>query len=108
MEFFTSGFFWFLEGILFCIFMLAVRAWTQDREIPMTPWKWAALVVWVFYTGFTIAFIGTSLGENEANAAVKGGILFGVIAVVAGVGLWRWIKIESGSVEQGETAGPEE
>ncbi len=107
MGFFTSGFFWFLEGILFCIFLLAVRAWTQDREISMTPWKWVALVVWVFYAGFTIAFIGTSLGENEVSAAVRGGILFGVIAVVAGVGLWRLIKIGSGSVEQGTAADPE-
>ncbi len=107
MEFFTSAFFWFLEGILFCIFLLAARAWAEDRSIPMPYWKWIALVVWIFYTGFTIAFIGTSLGEGEPSAAVRGGILFGVIAVISGVGLWRLLKIGSGIVEEEATAGAE-
>ncbi len=93
MSFFTSGLFWFLEGVLFCIFILAVRAWAEDRSIPMPYWKWISLTVWVFFAGFTLAFVGTSFGEGEASAAIRGGILFGVIAVISGVGLWRLLKI---------------
>ncbi len=93
MSFFMSGFFWFLEGALFCIFILAVRAWAEDRSIPMPYWKWISLIVWVFFVGFTLAFIGTSFGEGEPAAAIRGGILFGVIAIISGVGLWRLLKI---------------
>ena len=107
MEFFTSSFFWFMEGILFCIFLLAVGAWVGERSIPMPWWKWLALVVWIFFSGFTIAFIGTSLGENEPGAALKGGILFGLISVISGVGLWRLLKIGCGIVEEESAAGAE-
>jgi hypothetical protein len=36
--------------------------------------------------------VGTSLGENEATAAFRGGIIFGVTSIVSGVGLWRLIN----------------
>lgn len=108
MEFFTSGFFWFLEGILFVIVLLAVRVWTEDQGIPMPYWKWMALVVWMALLGFTIAFVGTSLGENEADAAVRGGILFGIVVAISGVGLWRLIKTGSETGDEGDRAGPEE
>ena len=66
-----------------------------------------AFVVWLLLFGFTFAFIGTSLGENEQNAAVKGGILFGVIVVISGFGLWRLVKIGSGSGEKRDPARTE-
>lgn len=100
MEFFTSGFFWFMEGILFVIALLAVRAWAEDREIPMPYWKWIALIVWLFFFGFTLAFIGTSLGENESSAAIRGGILFGILVVISGAGLWRIINIGRSSSDE--------
>jgi hypothetical protein len=105
MEFFTGGFFWFIEGILFTIMLLAFRAWAQDRAIPMPYWKWIALGAWVLLAGFTIAFIGTSLGENEPTAAVRGGILFGVIVVISGAGVWRLLMIGAGSSEHASEAG---
>ena len=93
MQFFNSHFFWFLEGILFCLFIVGFKVWAEDRRIPMPAWKWFLLVVWLVLLGFTLAFVGTSLGEREVNAAVKGGILFGIIVVVSGVGLWRLLLI---------------
>ena len=82
-----------LDVFFFCIFILAVRAWAEDRSIPRPYWKWIALGAWVFLVGFTLAFTGTSFGEGEPAAAVRGGILFGIIAVIAGAGLWRLLKI---------------
>jgi hypothetical protein len=60
--------------------------------------------LWLTLFGFTFTFIGTSLGENEVGAAVKGGILFGTVAVVSGFGVWRLVKIGSGSSENTTTA----
>ena len=100
MSFFTSSLFWFLEGVLFCIFILAVRAWAEDRSIPMPYWKWISLGAWVFLAGFTLAFVGTSFGEGEPAAAIRGGILFGVIVVIAGAGLWRLLKIGNNPGEE--------
>ncbi len=105
MGFFTGGFFWFVEGILFTIMLLAFRAWAQDRGIPMPYWKWIALGAWVLLAGFTIAFIGTSFGESEPTAAVRGGILFGVIVVISGAGVWRLLMIGAGSSEHASEAG---
>ncbi len=84
-----SGLFWFVEGILFCVALLGLRAWTQDRGVPMPLWKWILVVGWLGLLGFSLAFIGTSLGEGETIAAVKGGALFILITVIVGVGFWR-------------------
>ncbi len=84
-----SGLFWFVEGILFCVALLGLRAWTQDRGVPMPLWKWILVVGWLGLLGFSLAFIGTSLGEGETVAAVKGGALFILITVIVGVGFWR-------------------
>ena len=84
-----SGFFWFVEGILFCLALLGLRAWAQERDIPMPLWKWILVAGWIFLLGFSLAFIGTSLGEGEATAAVKGGALFSLLTVIVGVGFWR-------------------
>jgi hypothetical protein len=89
MQIFNSGFFWFMEGILFVVVVLAVRAWARDRGLPMPVWKWALFLFWILLAGFTIAFVGTSFGEGEPVAATRGGLLFGLITIISGVGVWR-------------------
>jgi hypothetical protein len=92
MSFFTSGLFWFIEGILACLVVLGFKTWMEDRGTSMPWWKWILFGLWVGFLGFTIAFIFTSAGENEMAAAVKGGIIFGLVTVIFGVGLWRLIN----------------
>ena len=75
MGFFNSGLFWFIEGILAVIAVLGLKAYLEDKGIPIPWWKWLTLAIWVMITGITIAFVGTSLGENEMVAATKGGII---------------------------------
>lgn len=94
MSFFNSGFFWFFEGILACLAFMGFRAWMEDRNVPMPVWKWLLLGLWVLLLGVTIAFVGTSLGENEPVAAGKGGLVFGLITLISGVGLWRLINLK--------------
>lgn len=101
MQIFNSGAFWFVEGILFCVMLNGLNTWARDRSIPMRWWKWTVFLVWVLFAGFTIAFVGTSLGENEASAAVRGGIFFGIIALLSGVGVWRIVMIGTKSSDLG-------
>ncbi|MGD2246006.1 MAG: dehalogenase [Candidatus Aminicenantes bacterium] len=91
MAFFTSGMFWFLEGIFACLFVIGFKLWAEDRDLPMPFWKWLLLGIWILLLCFTLAFVGTSLGENEPSAALYGGIFFGLVTFISGVGLWRLI-----------------
>jgi hypothetical protein len=93
MAFFTSGAFWFVEGILAVLAVIGLKVWMEDRNTPMPAWKWPFVGLWMLLCGFTIAFIGTSVGENERVAAQKGGIIFSVLCVVTGAGLWRVLQI---------------
>jgi hypothetical protein len=88
MDFFQSGVFWIIEGILLCIVLTGLKIWFEDRRISMNFWKWGAVILWIVAFGVYIAFITTSLGENETPAALKGGILFGAILFLAALGLW--------------------
>ena len=92
MKFFNSGLFWFIEGVLATLVVLGFKAWMEDRGVKMNWWKWCLFGLWILMAGFTIAFVGTSIGENELTAAFRGGILFGVISIVSGVGLWRLLN----------------
>ena len=93
MHFFNSGLFWFLEGVFVCLTVIGFKIWMEDRGIPMPFWKWILLGIWVLFFGFTIAFIGTSLGEKEPKAAILGGVIFGLAVIITGVGLWRVLRI---------------
>jgi hypothetical protein len=100
MTFFETGAFWFLEGILFCLALWGIRAWAQDSGVAVPPWKWALVATWMLYCGFTLSFIGTCLGEKERHAALLGGSIFGLIAVVGGVGLYRVLGSARQSAER--------
>lgn len=97
MSIFNSGFFWFIEGILFCVTLYGFNLWMKDKNVPMNAGKWITVVLWIFLLGFTIAFVGTSLGENETQAAVKGGLLFGIITIIAGAGAWKFVTSGAGT-----------
>lgn len=105
MQIFNSGLFWFVEGILFMVVLLAVRAWAQDRGVPMPVWKWVLFLLWIAVAGFTVAFIGTSFGEGEPVAGTRGGLLFALITIIAGVGVWRVLR--KGAGPSGEDAASE-
>lgn len=92
MSFFTSGFFWFFQGVLATIIVLGFKVWVDDRGVKMFWWKWLIWGLWMTFFAFTIAFVFTSLGEGETVAATKGGIIFSLITAISGVGIWRIIN----------------
>lgn len=87
----NSGAFWFVEGLLFAMTMVALRSWLFRRNLEPRWEHWLAIVLWFSGAGFALAFVGTSLGEGEYMAAVKGGCIFAVIAIVAASGLAKWV-----------------
>ncbi|MBT4513340.1 MAG: hypothetical protein HOC20_14165 [Chloroflexi bacterium] len=91
MSFFSTGIFWLIEGVLLSLSIAGLKIWLEDRDIAPPLWQWVLLVGWILLCGFTISFVGTSLGENETVAAAKGGMLFGLIAAISGAGLWRLV-----------------
>ena len=91
MHLFNSGWFWFVEGVLFVFAVMGFRAWAQDRGIRLSPVRWTLVLLWAGLAGFCFAFIGTSFGEGEPTAATRGGLLFGLITILSGVGLWRFL-----------------
>ncbi len=96
MNFFTSGTFWFIEGIFFVVLILALRVWLKQKGTAMTWWKWILLVIWIFMAGFTAAFIGTNLGEGETTAALRGGGGSAVLVLIYALVLMRVLGITSG------------
>ena len=97
MHFFNSGVFWFLEGIFACLAVIGFKIWMEDHDIAMPFWKWLLCAGWMLFFGFTIAFVGTSAGENEMNAAVVGGIIFGLILIITAAALWRLLRVATKS-----------
>lgn len=95
MSIFNSGFFWFIEGILTCLVILGIKTWAEDRGIRLNWWKWLLILLWFSLAGFTLAFVGTSLGENEPIAALRGGVLFRVLSIILGVAFWRLLSSEN-------------
>jgi len=93
MGFFDSGFFWFTEGLLACLAIIALKIWAEDKRIHMPFWKWTVVIGWVLFLSVSVAYVGTSLGEGETHAAFIGAILASVLAVVSGVIVWRLLTI---------------
>lgn len=93
MSFFESNIFWFIEGLIACVAIIAFRMWTQDKGISLPLWKWPMIIVWVLFLAITIGFVGTSIGEGEMDAAFYGAIFGAVIVSISGVVVWRLLKI---------------
>lgn len=87
--FFTTGQFWFLMGILFVVVAMGAKAWFDGLGYKMNWWKWMLAGIWWFLLFFTVYAVFTFLGEGEPRAFWLGLLIFGVIDIILGVGLWR-------------------
>ena len=92
MWIFDGPLFWFVLGILSCLAVMAFKQWAGDRRLRMVWWKWIGVIGWMVFVGASLAFVGTSLGEGEARAAIMGALFAGVIALVSAVVLWRVLQ----------------
>ncbi len=90
MNILSGGTILFLEGILLVVVILALKVWREDAGRPLKAWQWGLVVFWLFFFGLGCAFVGTSLGEGEPVAAMKGGLFLGFISLLTGVAIWRF------------------
>ncbi len=102
MRFFTSGMFWFIEGVFFVVLIAALRAWLKEKDVPMTWWKWFLLITWILLAGFTAAFIGTNIGEGEYTAALRGGGASAIVVLVYAFVLMRVLGVSGGGKSEKE------
>jgi len=93
MAFFNSGVFWFMEGIFAVLAIVALKIWAQDKNIPMPLWKWLIVIAWVLFVSTCVAYVGTSIGEGEPNAALMAATFASVIAAISAVIVWRLLKV---------------
>ena len=89
IDFFTTGTFWFIMGILTVSVFVGAKIMFEDRGFKMNWWKWTLFAVWWLLLFATLAGPGTLLGENEAKGALGTIGILGVITIILGVGLWR-------------------
>lgn len=94
---------WFIIGIGTTLAVQAFYQWTKEKGYHFKWWQWLILACWVLAFAGTIGFIGTTYGEGDPRAALVGGAVFGVIVIVAAVGLWRWLFTVSKKESAGET-----
>lgn len=87
--FFTSGFFWFVMGIIAVLVGVGFKSVADGKGWELNWWKWLLSILW--YGIFSLGFLswGTLIGENEAGASWKMGLTFLVVSIILGVGLWR-------------------
>ena len=92
--FFNSGGFWFLMGIFFVLIAAGFRAYAGDRGWTISWWQ--AILGCVWYGIFMLSFYawGTLAGENEGGAGFKILILGLFICLVAGIGLWKSVRVK--------------
>ncbi|MEA5024171.1 hypothetical protein SDC9_09281 [bioreactor metagenome] len=78
-------------GACLVIFVMGLKQWANDNQRQITWWKWALVALWVIVGAMSVAFITTSLGENEMKAAIRGSIFFLPLTVISGGLLWRFV-----------------
>ena len=83
----------FIAGIGTAVAAFWLYAWSKERSLTLSWWQWLVVGAWALFLFFTDIFIFTGLGEDEPRAALMGGAFMIAVAVILGVGIWRWFFI---------------
>ena len=81
--------FWIVMGALYVLIARSAVIWAKDAGLKMNWWKWTLAAIWFIILNMTIAGATTLWGEDEPRAGNYFLGVFGVVCIVAGVGLWR-------------------
>ncbi|MDR1322434.1 MAG: hypothetical protein LBK56_13615 [Gracilibacteraceae bacterium] len=92
IEFIAGGLVVTCMVLAICCLFLYVR----KNKIKFAWWKWALSIIWLLYTDISVAFLSTTIGENELGATLRGGGAFVAIAVVTGIVLFRFVILNKG------------
>ena len=68
---------------------------TRKRKISVFWWQWVLTIIGFIYLTFVLEVIAGFLSEGAVRAAIVNGFIFGIIAVVWGVLLSRFVFVRS-------------
>ena len=80
-----------LIGVLAMGGMLLLVDYARKHQLPLKWWHWTLTVLGVLYAVFVLEVIVGFLGEGAPQAALVMGLITGVIAVIWGVLLRRFV-----------------
>ena len=78
-------------GVCATVVLWLLAASARRKEQHVTWWQWGLTVVGLAYAVFVVEVIIAFLGESEPRAALVMGVLLGIVAVVWGVLLSRFV-----------------
>ena len=77
-------------GVLWFVFNYVNR-----KGLQITWWQWLLTILGVFYAIFVVAMITSLVAEGSPQAAVVNGLIFGLIAVIWGVLMGRFVFVKA-------------
>lgn len=92
---FTSGFFWFVMGMIAILVAMGFKAFAEDQGWALNWWKWLLAALWYFIFSLSWLTWGTLIGEMEGSAGFKMWLVGMGVSIVLGVGLWRLLTATS-------------
>jgi len=67
---------------------------TRSQELDVTWWQWVLTILGLIFAVFTVEVIAAFYSEGEVQAALVMGLIFGMITVIWGVLLGRFVYLE--------------
>jgi len=80
-----------IMGALYVLMGVSAPIWVKDLGLQMTKGKWAMSILWYLFLLLSVAAPLTALAENEGVAAFRMVMVLGVITVISGAGLVRYL-----------------
>jgi drug/metabolite transporter (DMT)-like permease len=67
----------------------ALFNYLKEKNEKFAWWKWSLSILWLLAVLLIFGFIGTTIGEGEPGAALRGGGVFLVLLAISGVAFFR-------------------
>ena len=74
--------FWFVLGGLMVLFIWGLQSYISKNKLKISWLSWLGIVVGLFLSLFSIAWLVTSIREGESRAAGMGLLIFGGLALI--------------------------
>ena len=80
-----------LIGIFIAIGFISFFNLLKTKKITLKWWQWIITVLWFLYTAFVLKMIESFVQEGALKAALVMGLIFGFIAIVWAILIFRFI-----------------
>lgn len=84
--------FWIAMGLLYAFLIYSASIWFKDLGIKMNKRRWALLAFYFLFINITVGGAFTLIGEDEPRAGYYFLGIFGVLCIILGVALWRYLS----------------